>query len=171
MVPEDQSQTAGTQGTQPDESYSSSDAPLGTPPPAQTSDAEGKRDMDDRAREQASEVAERARSTATQVADKAEELAPQARERAYRAVESGRESSAGVLDRAAAGLEDRAGDGGIAGTAAERTAEGMHAAAGYLREHETREIWDDVEHYVRAHPVQAVAAAVVTGIVVGRVLR
>jgi ElaB/YqjD/DUF883 family membrane-anchored ribosome-binding protein len=127
--------------------------------------------MANRAREQASEVADRARSTATQVADKAEELAPQARERAYGAVESGRESGAGALDRAASSLEDRAGDGGIASMAAEHTAEGMHAAAGYLREHETREIWDDVERYVRDHPVQAVAAAVVTGIVVGRVLR
>jgi ElaB/YqjD/DUF883 family membrane-anchored ribosome-binding protein len=157
--------------TQPDGSYSPGNTPQGLPPSHYNS-GEGDKPMGDRAREQASEMADRARSTAADVADKAEELAPQARERAYEAAESGRESSAGALDRAASGLEDRAARSeGMTGMAAERTAEGMHAAAGYLKQHETSEIWDDVEQYVRTHPVQAVAAAVVTGIVVGRVLR
>ncbi len=52
-----------------------------------------------------------------------------------------------------------------------RAAEGMHAAAGYLQEHNTSEIANDVEEYVRAHPLQSVAAAIAAGFVVGRVLR
>lgn len=170
MVP-DQQPPLGNERTQQDGSYNPSDNPLGMPPSAQTSNDGKTQNMGDRAREQASDMADQARSTATQVADKAEELAPQARDRAYQATESGRESGAGALDQAASGLEERASSGGVTGMAAERTAEGMHSAAGYLKDHETSEIWDDVEQYVRTHPVQAVAAAVVTGIVVGRVLR
>jgi ElaB/YqjD/DUF883 family membrane-anchored ribosome-binding protein len=111
-------------------------------------------------------------SAASDMADKAKELAPDVRGAAYDTAESGRESTAGALDRAAEMVKDRAeGSSGMPAAAADRAADGMQAAAGYLHEHDTAEIWDDVERYVRDHPMQSVAAAVATGILVGRILR
>jgi ElaB/YqjD/DUF883 family membrane-anchored ribosome-binding protein len=41
----------------------------------------------------------------------------------------------------------------------------------YLREHRANEVLDDVQGYVRKHPVQAIGGAVVTGLVIGRLLK
>jgi ElaB/YqjD/DUF883 family membrane-anchored ribosome-binding protein len=41
----------------------------------------------------------------------------------------------------------------------------------YLREHRADEVLDDVSGYVRKHPVQAIGGAVVTGVVIGRLLK
>ena len=55
--------------------------------------------------------------------------------------------------------------------AAEYAVEGMHAAAGYLKERDTAEIVEEAEQYVKAHPMRSVAVAVVAGFFVGRMLR
>jgi ElaB/YqjD/DUF883 family membrane-anchored ribosome-binding protein len=47
----------------------------------------------------------------------------------------------------------------------------MESAAGYLKEHSTTEMWEDLEHYAKEHPGQALAGAVVTGFLLGRILR
>ncbi|MFN8585068.1 MAG: DUF883 C-terminal domain-containing protein [Dehalococcoidia bacterium] len=107
---------------------------------------------------------------ASEMAGQMKSMTEDAAGRAKDAAETGRESAADGLDKMASNVRERAGDG-MAGAAMERAADGMGAAAGYLKEHETGEIWDDLERYVREHPMQAVAAAVATGIVVGRVLR
>jgi ElaB/YqjD/DUF883 family membrane-anchored ribosome-binding protein len=128
------------------------------------------------ARARAEEVSEEARAKAEGIAmdakEKAGELSGQARETAYSIAESGREGAAGALDSAAERLEDRAASSsGMQAATAERAAQGMQAAAGYLQEHDTAEIWDDLEQYVKTHPLQSVAAAVAAGLVIGRALR
>lgn len=108
----------------------------------------------------ADEKVDEAKSATSEVADRAKEMA-----------DGGRESAAGALDRAASSMKDRASGDGMPAMAAGKAAEGMEAAASYMKERDTSEMWDDIERYVKEHPMQAVAAAVATGIVVGRVLR
>lgn len=89
----------------------------------------------------------------------------------YEGAEAAREGAADVLDRAASRADDAAAADGVTGLAAERAAAGMHTAAGYLKTHDTEEIIDEVEQYIRAHPMRSLATAVATGFLVGRVLR
>jgi ElaB/YqjD/DUF883 family membrane-anchored ribosome-binding protein len=104
--------------------------------------------------------------------EKVAEVTGQAKDRAYDAAEAGRESTADALGRGAAALKERATEGeGLPAAVADRAADGLESAAGYLKEHETSEVWQDLERYVRAHPMQSVAAAIAAGIVFGRALR
>lgn len=83
------------------------------------------------------------------------------------------------IGKAAGGMEDTArklreqteGKGGVQAKAGEKMAEGMEKTAGYLRERDTQQIMGDVERYVREHPLQAVAGAVVGGFILSRILR
>jgi ElaB/YqjD/DUF883 family membrane-anchored ribosome-binding protein len=59
----------------------------------------------------------------------------------------------------------------MAGKAGEKVAEGMERSATYLREHSTEDMRGDVERYVREHPMQAMAGALVAGFVLSRILR
>ncbi len=135
--------------------------------------AGGSQRMDsDEPQNRASGLMEESKEAVSGAMDRAEEVAPRARAAAYNAAESGREGAANVLERAAGTIEDRIGDtSGMPAMASERAAEGMHAAAGYLKEHDTAEIVDEVEQYVRAHPMRSLATAVAAGFVVGRILR
>ena len=118
-----------------------------------------------RAKEAGAEVLDDAR-------ERASELAPKAGAAVLEAAEAGRESAAAAIDRAADSLEDRAeGAGPVPEKAAEYAAAGMHATAGYLQDRDTAEIVAEAEQYVKAHPVRSVAAAVVAGFFVGRLLR
>jgi len=80
-------------------------------------------------------------------------------------------------DRAAEGLEKTAGKmreqmgGGPAGQVGEKMAGSLEKTAGYLREHQTEEMWQDLEQFVKEHPIQAAVTAAVAGFVVARVLR
>ena len=131
-----------------------------------TSDARAK------AEQLADTAKEKTEGLANEAMGKAAELGGQARGTAYSIAESGREGAAGALDSAAERLEDRAASSsGVQAATAERAAQGMQAAAGYLKEHDTSEVWDDLEQYVKAHPKQSVAVAVAAGLVIGRALR
>jgi ElaB/YqjD/DUF883 family membrane-anchored ribosome-binding protein len=87
--------------------------------------------------------------------------------------EQGRERAADGLANAASQLRSNfAGDGeGVKGQVGVKVADSLERTAGYLREHETDQIWSDVETFVTEHPVQAAAGALVAGFVLGRVLR
>jgi hypothetical protein len=83
-------------------------------------------------------------------------------------------------DKAAEGLESAAnqlrsnfgGNGdGVRGQVGVKMADSLEKTAGYLRDHETEQIWSDVETFVTEHPVQAAAGALVAGFVLGRILR
>ncbi|TAK80487.1 MAG: hypothetical protein EPO16_00640 [Dehalococcoidia bacterium] len=117
-------------------------------------------------------LAGQAKAAGSAAMEQAQELAPKARETAYSAAESGREGAADAIERAATQIEGRVGGvEGMPAKAAGRAAQGMHVAAEYLEHHETAEIIDDVEQYVRTHPMRSLTAAVATGFIVGRVLR
>ena len=107
-----------------------------------------------------------------EVTEKAQEVPDRAREMAMNAADSGRESTATALENVAERIGERVdGTGGMQNVAAEKAAEGVQEAAGYLREHDAAEIWEDVEGYVKQRPGRAVLVAAATGLIVGRILR
>jgi ElaB/YqjD/DUF883 family membrane-anchored ribosome-binding protein len=128
-------------------------------------------DAADRAREAAGNVATSARDTAEDMADRARQTADGMGDRAREAEERGREEASSKLESVADQLRERASSDGTKGEMAERAAVGMERTADYLREHSTGDMTADLEAYVREHPMQGVAAAVVAGFVIGRVLR
>jgi phage-related minor tail protein len=76
------------------------------------------------------------------------------------------------MERAADMVRDRAeGTGGTTAQAGTKVADTMETAAGYMREHDVNEMWTDLETYARTHPTQALIGAVVTGFLVGRLIR
>jgi len=113
---------------------------------------------------------ERARDAASGAREQAEQGAMQARERASQAAEQGEERAAEGMEQAASMIRDRA-DGTPAAGAAMKAADGMERSADYLRKHDTNEMWQDVEHYVREHPVAGIAGSVAAGFLVGRLLK
>jgi hypothetical protein len=98
--------------------------------------------------------------------------AERARELAYHAVDSGRASTAAILETAAERLGPRT-ERTAAGLqeAAAKAADGMEEAASYLRRHETVEIWGDVGRYVKHHPIRTTLVAVAAAIATLRLLR
>jgi len=118
----------------------------------------------------AREGMERARDAASGAREQAEQGAMQARERASQAAEQGEERAAEGMEQAASMIRDRA-DGTPAAGAAMKAADGMERSADYLRKHDTNEMWQDVEHYVREHPVAGIAGSVAAGFLVGRLLK
>jgi ElaB/YqjD/DUF883 family membrane-anchored ribosome-binding protein len=114
-----------------------------------------------------------------QMQDRAQEMAGKTREaaseygqKAKEQADKGREQAAGGMERAAEQLRERSGSTqGIPAQAGVKVADGMETAATYLREHKTDDMINDLEHYVKEHPTQALAGAIFTGFVIGRVLR
>lgn len=111
--------------------------------------------------DQAGEVAEKAQQQATAVKDKAMEQA-----------EVGKQKAASGLHSAAEQVRSRAGESdGTKDKVMAKTADTMEKSAQYLEDHEPREMWDDFEKFVKEHPMQAAAGALVAGVIVGRILR
>jgi hypothetical protein len=115
-----------------------------------------------------SNVRDTAQSYTEEAKMKAEEFGNQAREQ----VEQGKDQAAGGMERAAEMVRERAeGTGGTTAQAGTKVADTMESAAGYMREHDVNEMWSDLEVYAKAHPTQALIGAVVTGFLVGRLIR
>lgn len=111
---------------------------------------------------------EQAQETGENVLEKAQEFGHQAQQRA----EEGKDQAAQGMERAAESLRDRVSEnGGIASDAGVRAADAMDSAAGYLRSHDTSEMWSDVETYAKAHPTKALAGAIFAGFILGRIIR
>ena len=120
-------------------------------------------------REQAKEYADQAKNTAGRMADQAKnmtgEMANQAKERAKVV----KDQAADGLERAAQVAHQRAsGSGGMPAEAGTKVANVMGDTAQYFRTHDSNHIWGDVASYVRSHPIQALAGAVVGGLVLGK---
>jgi ElaB/YqjD/DUF883 family membrane-anchored ribosome-binding protein len=120
-------------------------------------------------REQAIEYADHAKNTAGKMADQAKnktgEMANQATERAKVV----KDQAADGLERAAQVAHQRAsGSGGMPAEAGMKIADVMEDTAQYLRTHDSNDVWGDVASYVRRHPIQALAGAVVGGFVLGK---
>jgi ElaB/YqjD/DUF883 family membrane-anchored ribosome-binding protein len=138
------------------------DPSAGTPPPRSSEPYDPEQEG----------MGERARHATEEARHKAEEMGQQARERAQHTAEQGKDATASGLDTAAEQIRERVGQGdGTAAQAGTKVADNLERTAGYLREHETGEMWQDLERYVRDHPVQAAAGALVAGFFVGRMLR
>jgi ElaB/YqjD/DUF883 family membrane-anchored ribosome-binding protein len=120
-------------------------------------------------REQAKEYADHAKNTAGKMADQAKnktgEMANQAKERA----EVVKDQAADGLERAAQVAHQRvSGSAGMPAEAGTKVANVMEDTAQYLRTHDSNDIWGDLASYVRRHPIQALAGAVVGGFVLGK---
>jgi ElaB/YqjD/DUF883 family membrane-anchored ribosome-binding protein len=79
-----------------------------------------------------------------------------------------REPAARTLQKTAERLEETANRVTSVVSGAARK---LNATADYIREHDVREMRDDVQNLVRRHPVPALAAAAVVGYLVGRAFR
>jgi ElaB/YqjD/DUF883 family membrane-anchored ribosome-binding protein len=114
------------------------------------------------------DMGDKARDTADTARDKASDLGQKAQHQA----EVGKDKAAGGMESAADKLREQASKSdGMTAKAGTKAADTMERSADYLREHDTGEILDDVEQYVKDHPMQAVAGAVIGGFVIGRILR
>ena len=103
-----------------------------------------------------------------EMSDEARGVADRARETADRGVDLAAER----LDGAAARLRDMSSErGGVAADAGTRVADGIERTAGYLHEHDAGEMMSGFRSYVKEHPWQAVAGALVGGYLIGKVMR
>jgi ElaB/YqjD/DUF883 family membrane-anchored ribosome-binding protein len=117
------------------------------------------------------ETASKAQDKASEMGQKAQETASKAGEKAQEKVDQGMDSAAGGMESAASKLREQAENmDGMPAQAGTKVADTMERTAGYLREHDSAEIMDDIEQYVREHPMQAVAGAIVGGFLIGRIL-
>jgi ElaB/YqjD/DUF883 family membrane-anchored ribosome-binding protein len=116
----------------------------------------------------AARLKEQVTQKAAQVKEKVADLGRKAGD----TIDEGRQRTASTFDTTASALHEQ-GDrfATSASNAAHATADKIQAAADYLREHDAKAMMEDVQDVVRRHPGQALAAAVVVGILVGRALR
>ena len=113
------------------------------------------------AEQSASEMGDNAKRQASEVGDKVTEQADEATTKA-----------GGSIENVAGKLREQAeGQSGVTAQAGTKVADTMESTASYLKEHDTQEMLDDLERYVREHPMQALAGAVVGGFLIGRILR
>ena len=124
--------------------------------------------MTDQARDMAGRAQERAGEMAEQAQEKAGNVATMARER----TDQGKEKAAEGMQTAAEKIRERSESReGMQAQVGTRVADTLEKTSGYLREHDTNEMWDDFESFVRENPMQAAAGALVAGFVLGRILR
>jgi hypothetical protein len=103
--------------------------------------------------------------------EKVTETAAQYGEKAQEQLEKGKDEAAARMESAADVIRQKTETGPIPAEAGVKVDEGMESAASYLREHDTSEIWNDMERYVKEHPSQAMVGAIFAGFLLGRMLR
>jgi hypothetical protein len=109
-------------------------------------------------REQAQEYADQAKNKTGEIANQVNVWA--------------KDQAASGLERAAQVAHQRASaSGGMPAEAGTRVANVIEDTAKYVRTRDTNDVWEDVAFYVRSHPIQALAAAVVGGFVLGKLFR
>ena len=100
-------------------------------------------------------------------AEKASSAVSSASERVQSSIERGTDVAGDVAGKAGDSIRDYT---GRADDAAETVAQKMDSASDYLHEADASTLGSDFANYVKQHPLQAVAVAVVGGIIVGRML-
>jgi ElaB/YqjD/DUF883 family membrane-anchored ribosome-binding protein len=97
------------------------------------------------------------------------ELARDVRDATQRKADAGIERAAEGMRAAADKLRERADHvDGLRSDAGERVADTLGRSADYLRDHDSEQLLGEVKAYVRKHPVQAVASAIVGGLLFGK---
>ncbi|HUG16961.1 MAG TPA: hypothetical protein VMM78_18275 [Thermomicrobiales bacterium] len=102
------------------------------------------------------------------------ELAAKTARMAAHTLDDQRDVVAGQLNRVAKTLKKHAGDipGGEPTSRLSRTAAGqLSDASKYVRTHKVERMGSDLERFIRARPVMAIAVALFVGLALGRVLR
>ena len=132
-------------------------------------------------REDQSGAAGEARGALGNTADQAKRMTERAKEKVFSAgrkavdtINDRREPAARSLNQAAASLHETADNlPGVRRVSdlAHATADRIQATADYVRDHDVRAVMSDVEGFVRRHPGQSLAAAVVLGFLLGRMFR
>jgi hypothetical protein len=118
----------------------------------------------------------RARDDDSELGKKTGEAVSEARsvvqEKTVAGADAGLDKAAQGLGSAADKMRTRAEeDEGIRGSLEGKAAEAMDKTAGYLKDHDSQELMRDVEEFVKAHPLQAAAGALVAGYVLGKLVR
>jgi hypothetical protein len=149
---------AGTTRNFPDPRFAAANSGSDPHADSASSDAHG---MQDKAMDKAAHAKDAA-------VEKTSEMTGKARESA----DAGVNRAAEGLEQAAVQLRERAEDGGgVQEKVGVRVADGLDKTSSYLRDHETQEIWTDVEKFVKEHPMQAAVGAAVAGYLVAKVLK
>ena len=118
------------------------------------------------------DVMESAQQKTSEYTQKTQENASEIGQKAQQQAEAGLDKAAGSIDRAATQLREKAAQqGGKTGEIGTKVADKLESTSEYLEQHDTGEILDDIEKYVRQHPIQAVGAAAFGGFVLARILR
>lgn len=114
------------------------------------------------------ETADTARHFGEQAKESTKRFADQAKDAAMR----GKEKAATGFGSAGERIRERTeGKGGVREVVGAKVATGLETAGDYLQNHEYKEMVEDIEGYVKKHPMQTVAGAVFAGIIIGRMLR
>ena len=108
----------------------------------------------------------------TQYGEKAQTKASEYGEKAQMRADQGLDKAATAADKAASQLREKAmQQGGKTGEIGTKVADKLETTSVYLQQHDTTEILDDIEKFVRDHPLQAVGAAAFGGFVLARIIR
>jgi hypothetical protein len=106
-------------------------------------------------------------SKVSEMSAKAQEMGSKAQEKA----EVGKDKVADGIEGAVGTMREKMPSDGMVGKAGTKAADGLERTAGYLRDHETTELWSDVQEYVKLHPATSLVGAVAAGFVLSRILR
>jgi ElaB/YqjD/DUF883 family membrane-anchored ribosome-binding protein len=122
-------------------------------------------------KDKAAEATQKAQEKASEVGQKAQEKASEVADRAQQKVDEGIHTAAGGVESTAQKIREKTEGSGTLEDAGAKVADTMERTAGYLREKDSAQLMDDLEQYVREHPMQAIAGAVIGGFVISRILR
>ena len=108
----------------------------------------------------------------TDTANKAAEKSKELGRTAMNKIEEGRTSAANSLQSAADTLHQKT-DTSVkaAGDMAHSAADTLESVAGYMRDHDTRQMMEDVEAVVKKNPGRSLLVAAAIGFLAGRALR
>jgi ElaB/YqjD/DUF883 family membrane-anchored ribosome-binding protein len=117
-------------------------------------------------------MGESASEIASTAQEKISEGASAAQEKFGAGAEAVRENAASGLASAANRMRDQSsGQDGMQAQVKGKAADAMENASHYLAEHDSQELWTDLERFVKDHPMQAAAGALVAGYVLAKVTR
>jgi ElaB/YqjD/DUF883 family membrane-anchored ribosome-binding protein len=123
-------------------------------------------------KQKAAEFGQQAKDRATELGNQAREKASEVGMKAKEMAHTGKEKAGTGLTAAGEKILERTENmSGVTGTVGRKIGSGLESTGHYLKDKQAGEIWDDVETFVKEHPVQSVAGAVVAGIIVGRLLK